>query len=174
MWRDEIIKHPDRAADFERYIKNDLEKRNLLQRNMVGGLSRLGEQSERELQFLLQSRQKSLRTSQGRTVPDFTQGTDWAGDIKNWNILYPTDEEIRAAAQGKLPRKLQDLAEQVAVRRERFGNRQTVIFDLRGQLRLHGVAPEVAANHRWLIHQFGRTVALATGLPIEQIQVLVW
>jgi hypothetical protein len=174
MWRDEIVKHPERTADFERYIQNDLQKRNLLQYNLIGGLSRLGEQSEREMQFLLQSKQKYLGTSQGKTVPDFTQGTDWAGEIKNWNVLYPTESEMEAAAQGQLPKKLQGLVDQVAKRREKFGNRQTVVLDLRGQLSLQGVTPEVASHNRWLIHQVGLTIASTTGLPIEQIQILVW
>ncbi|HEX3864894.1 MAG TPA: DUF4157 domain-containing protein [Stellaceae bacterium] len=174
MWQTEIANRPERAADFRRYIRNLNERRSLLSTNRGGGLSRLGEQSEREIQFLTQSRQARVRTPDGVTVPDFTQGTDWGGDVKNWNILYPTETELNAAAQGRRPAKLQDLVDQVATRRFRYGNNQTIVIDIRGQLSLQGVSPAEAANNRWVIHQFGRVVADATGLPIEQIQVVTW
>jgi hypothetical protein len=174
MWRDEIVRQPNRAADFQRYITNLQERRNLLASNRPGGVARSGEQSEREIQFVLQSRQKRIQTSAGRTTPDATVGTTWAAEIKHWNILYPTEAEMAAAAQGRLPNKLQALVDQVARRREQFGNRQTVIIDLRGQLTVTGVDAAQAARNRTLIDSFGRIVANATGLPVEQIQVVVW
>jgi hypothetical protein len=79
-----------------------------------------------------------------------------------------------AAEQGRLPQKLQDLVKQVAKRRDRFGNRQTVVIDIRGQLTIHGADPARAAQHRSKVQLFGRVVSDATGLPIEQIQILTW
>jgi hypothetical protein len=174
MWQAEAANNPARAADYQRYIRNLTERRNLLSANRSGGLARLGEQSEREVQFITQSGHARVRTPEGVTIPDFSHGTDWAGDVKNWNVLFPTETEWQAAAQGRLPPKLQDLVDQVNVRRFRFGNRQTVVIDIRGQLSLSGVSPSEAANNRYLIHQVGRTIADATGLPIEQIQILTW
>jgi hypothetical protein len=174
MWQTEISNHPERAGDFQRYIRNLNERRSLLSSNRGGGLARLGEQSEKEIQFITQSKQTRIRTPDGTSVPDFTQGTDWGGDVKNWNILYPTESELNAAAQGRRPPKLQDLADQVATRRFRYGNSQTVVIDIRGQLNLQGVSPAEAAANRYTIHQFARVVADATGLPIEQIQIVTW
>lgn len=174
MWKTEIANNPARRADFERYIKNLRERRNLLSANGRTGLARSGEQSEKEMQFLTGSRHKQVHTSEGKTVPDFTQGTDWAGEVKNWNVLYPSAEEVAAAARGDLPPKLEALAAQVARRRLIYGNKQTVVIDIRGQLNLQGVDLATVARNRYLIHQVGRTVADAVGLPIEQIQIITW
>jgi two-component system response regulator HydG len=46
-------------------------------------------------------------------------------------------------------------------------------FDISG-IRVTGVDAAEAAQSRYLLHQFGRTVADATGLPIQQIQVVTW
>ena len=174
MWEAEIANHPERAADFQRYIENLKQRRNLLSSNRVGGIARSGEQAEKEIQFLTQSRQKRLHTPEGTTIPDFTQGTDWAGEVKNWNILYPTEQEMAAAAKGGLPPKLQALVDQVAQRRQVYGNRQTVVIDLRGQLSMEGVDAAQAAQNRNMINKFGGGVADATGLPIGQIQIVTW
>lgn len=174
MWESEIVNHPDRAADFQRYIENLRQRRNLLSSNRVGGVARSGEQSEKEIQFLTQSPHKRLHTPEGMTIPDFSQGTHMVGEVKNWNILFPTEQEITAAARGELPKKLQDLVKQVERRRQVYGVRQTVVIDLRGQLSVEKVDAAQAAYNRNTINKFGRVVADATGLPIEQIQIVTW
>ena len=63
---------------------------------------------------------------------------------------------------------------QVQNRREIFGNRQTVVIDLRGQLSLTKVSREVFEHNSRLLHSFGRRLAELTGLPVEQIQIVVW
>jgi hypothetical protein len=49
-----------------------------------------------------------------------------------------------------------------------------VIIDIRGQLTIQELDAAQAAQNRNLLHQFGRVVAEATGLSIEQIQVVTW
>jgi hypothetical protein len=175
MWRGEIARNPDRAADYQRYIANLQGRRELLRYNRERGPALSGEQSERELQFLYSSRHKRVRTPSGDvTIPDATFGNEWAVEVKNWNVLFPTEEEVGAAAAGRLPSKLQGLADQVEQRRARFGDRQTIVIDVRGQLTVTGVPAQQASTNRQLLDAVGRTVATACGLPPQNIQLLVW
>lgn len=164
LWEVEKKNHPEQAAVYDRYIEN-LRKRRPV---------RDWQQSEKEMQFLYGSREQRVLTEEGLAKPDFSPATGWHGEIKNWNILYPTEEEVAAGARGALPKKLQGLKDQVARRRLVVGNRQTVVIDIRGQLSVKDIDPVKAVANQTTVNQFAQMVADAVGLPREQIQVLTW
>jgi hypothetical protein len=164
LWEVEKANHPEKAHIYDSYINNLRERKAI----------RSWEQSEKEVQYLYGSREQRVRTPEGLTKPDFAPATGWHGEVKNWNILYPTEEEIAAGARGALPKKLQGLVDQVKRRRLAVGESQTVVIDIRGQLSVHGVDPAKAAANQSTINSFTQVVADATGLPREQIQVLTW
>lgn len=179
MWEGEIEKLTPESEAFAK-TKAELERRIMNLRNRRSVRSRLyrGRQSEKEIQHLYSSREKRYHITESadheHTKPDATFGNEWAVEIKNWNIMYPTEAEMEAVARGGQPSKVTDLIRQVQDRREIFGNRQTVVVDLRGQLRLTRVSPQVHDHNTRLLHAFGRRLAELTGLPVEQIQIVVW
>jgi hypothetical protein len=96
------------------------------------------------------------------TVPDF-HGPNVRGEVKNWEMVHVTSEEG--------PNRLLDrLAQQVKARNNLPGpanipgrTQQTVVVDLRGQA--------LSENDLYTI---GHVLAERTGLPVENIQLLVW
>ncbi|WP_155368018.1 hypothetical protein [Catellatospora vulcania] len=98
----------------------------------------------------------------GITKPDFT-APHVRGEVKNWETVHISSE--RAAEK-----LLDDLARQIAARRNLPGAanipgrmQQTVVLDLRGQ-----------ALSEQNLHTIGHVLAGRTGLPVENIQLIVW
>ena len=183
MWRERIAKDPENRHVYEHYIENNERRLELSQRNRSfkdEGFDS-GYQSEAEMQFLYSTRHKRVpiarrpgSTRPNWTEPDGTFGTDWAIEVKNWNVLYPSREECQAAGSNRLPPRFQKLVDQVQDRRARFGDKQWVIIDVRGQLNLTGVSPEVRASNNELIMAVRTNIAAACKLPVAQVEVTVW
>jgi hypothetical protein len=92
------------------------------------------------------------------TKPDFV-APNVLGEVKNFNVLYPPNPE-------SANRLLDKLAEQINSRRTHGPadiKAQTVVLDLRGQ--------KVSAQQ---LQAIGETLAEKTGLPVENIQIVVW
>jgi hypothetical protein len=175
-WKERIRKEPPngRQEVYENYIKK-LEsegKRSIADVNeRVGELK--GEQSEEEARFLLGSGEQTYQTPFGETRPDARVGKQVV-EIKNWNVVYASEAEVRQAAAGGHPAKLQGLVDQVERRKSLKGLEQVVVIDIRGQLNIRGSTPAQVLEHRRLIDVFGKVVQDATGLPGNQIVILTW
>jgi hypothetical protein len=95
---------------------------------------------------------------QGSTRPDFV-APNVLGEVKNWNVVWPSSPEAAWAM-------IHSLAKQIKARQEHGPadiKQQTVIMDLRDQKLTEAQLETV-----------GRTIAEETGLPVENIQIVVW
>jgi hypothetical protein len=173
-WRERIRKEPEREKAFSNYIKK-LEsdgKRSIADVNLAAGEVK-GEQSEEEARHLLGSGERTYQTPFGETRPDAEVGKQLV-EVKNWNVVYASEAEVRQAAAGQRPSKLQGLVEQVERRKSIEGKEQIVVIDIRGQLNIRGATPAQVLENRRLIDVFGKVVQDATGLPGNQIVILTW
>jgi hypothetical protein len=116
--------------------------------SLIGGKGQVGYIHGRE----------ATKVGEAVTIPDITAPNVLA-EVKNWNVIHIDDPSTAE-------KMLKDLGDQIATRRVHGPadiKAQTVILDIRGQ----GASNDI-------LQTLGETFAERSGLPIENIQIVVW